>query len=210
MPTTLSGRFIGHRGAKDKPVTLVISVDGKPVKTVEVPVQISAVNQQGGATQRSYQEEQVFLTGGEHSFRAEFVNDEGLKDIPEEARFNNNKQHLPGHHRNRRAVPFRRRPSRHRRQVLICDPASGPACVEKIVTSLAHRAYRRPVTKQEVAELMAGLHAGEHRRATHPRRACSSPSTAMLVSPQFLFRMRTRPQTGHGRRASPMSNSPRG
>ena len=66
--------LIGHRGATDKPVTLTLTVDGKPLRTVEVPVQISAVNQQGGSTQRSYQDVKTFLTGGEHSFRAEFTN----------------------------------------------------------------------------------------------------------------------------------------
>ena len=50
--------LVGHRGANDKPVTVVISVDGKPVKTESVPVQISAVNQQGGATQRGTVEAQ--------------------------------------------------------------------------------------------------------------------------------------------------------
>ena len=48
--------LIGHRGANDKPVTCRISVDGKPIKEVEVPVQISAVNRQGGATQRDVEE----------------------------------------------------------------------------------------------------------------------------------------------------------
>jgi hypothetical protein len=48
--------LLGHRGKDGKPVNLVISVDGKPYKTVSVPVQISAVNQQGGATQRGNEE----------------------------------------------------------------------------------------------------------------------------------------------------------
>ncbi len=54
--------LLGHRGKEDNPVTLRISVDGKPVKTVSVPVQISAVNQQGGSTQRSSEEVRLFLT----------------------------------------------------------------------------------------------------------------------------------------------------
>ncbi len=39
----------------------MISVDGQPVETVTVPVQISAVNRQGGATQRTVEEARVFL-----------------------------------------------------------------------------------------------------------------------------------------------------
>ena len=75
--------ILGHRGKDSKPVTLVISVDGKPYKTSTLPVQISAVNQQGGATQRAYEEVKVFLTGNQHTFRAEFVNDEELEKIRE-------------------------------------------------------------------------------------------------------------------------------
>src|SRR3954452_14793376 len=87
--------LVGHRGANDNPVTVVISVDGKPVKTESVPVQISAVNQQGGATQRGTVEAKVFLGGGTHRFAVEFVNDEHLKDIPENARMNNNRNIYP-------------------------------------------------------------------------------------------------------------------
>ncbi len=43
----------GHRGDNDPPVTLRISVDGEPIGTFTVPVEISQVNRQGGATQRS-------------------------------------------------------------------------------------------------------------------------------------------------------------
>ena len=86
----------GHRGPTDKPVTLRISVDGKPIKEVEVPVQISAVNRQGGATQRGVEEGRVFLTANEHTFRAEFLNDEFVKPLNAQARTNANSQHLPG------------------------------------------------------------------------------------------------------------------
>ena len=85
----------GHRGAEDPPVTLAISVDGAPIKTVEVPVQMSAVNKQGGGTQRSVQEARVFLPGNEHVFRAEFVNDEGLAKIPENQRRNSGQNIFP-------------------------------------------------------------------------------------------------------------------
>src|SRR5262249_32605529 len=87
--------LVGHRGANDKPVTLVMSIDGKPVKTETVPVQISAVNQQGGATQRSSQEVAVFLPAGEHDFRAEFVNDDGLETIPANVRLNAGRNIFP-------------------------------------------------------------------------------------------------------------------
>ncbi len=46
---TFRALLVGHRGETDKPLTLVLSIDGKPMKTLEVPVQISAVNKQGGS-----------------------------------------------------------------------------------------------------------------------------------------------------------------
>src|SRR5262249_17313507 len=76
----------GSRGPEDKPVNLVISVDGQPFKSVTIPVQMNLVNRQGGATQRTVEEVRVFLPGNEHTFRAEFVNDEDLAKIPQRAR----------------------------------------------------------------------------------------------------------------------------
>ncbi len=54
-----------------------------------------------------------------------------------------------------------------RKKILICDPKSGQACVEKIVTAFAHRAYRRPVTKPEVASLMKFVALAKARRPDH-------------------------------------------
>src|SRR5262249_54138751 len=134
--------LIGHRGPQDKPVTLVIYVDGQPVKTVSVPVQISAVNQQGGATQRGVEEARVFLRATEHRFRAEFVNDEDFKDIPENARFNNNRNIYP--ETIEIAGPFPPSETHSlQKKVLVCDPASGAACIQKILSKLSRRAYRR-------------------------------------------------------------------
>ena len=186
--------LIGHRGATDKPVTLVITVDGKPLKTVEVAVQISPVNQQGGSTQRSYQEVKAFLTGGDHSFRAEFTNDAGLKDIPKEARFNNSRNIYPdtieiiGPFPSAEAHPSQKK-------VLVCDPASGAACVDRILTSLAHRAYRRPVTKQEVAAL-ARVFDKAKEAGYSPAQSLQFAITAILVAPQFLFRVEHDPKPG--------------
>ncbi|MDQ1469811.1 MAG: hypothetical protein QOJ99_1291 [Bryobacterales bacterium] len=186
--------IIGHRGVTDKPVTLVISVDGKPLKTVEVPVQISAVNQQGGSTQRSFQEIKTFLTGGEHSFRAEFANDPGIKDIPKEARFNNNKNIYPETIEIIGPFPSSE-PHPSQKKVLICDPASGAACVERILTSLAHKAYRRPITKPEAAAL-ARVFVNAKTAGYSPAQSLQFAITAILVSPQFLFRVERDPKPG--------------
>ncbi|MES1257052.1 MAG: DUF1592 domain-containing protein [Acidobacteriota bacterium] len=190
----VKANIIGHRGAKDKPVTLVLSVDGKPLKTVEIPVQISAVNLQGGATQRGSQETRVFLTQGEHTFRAEFVNDEDLKGIPVAARFNNNRNIYP--ETIEIAGPF---PSKEinpaQKKVLLCDPASGSACVNRILASLARRAYRRPVSKPEVVALEKVFNRAKTAGYT-PAQSLQFSITALLVSPQFLFRVERDPKAG--------------
>jgi mono/diheme cytochrome c family protein len=184
----------GHRGTQDKPVTLVISVDGKPLRTVSVPVQISAVNQQGGATQRSVEEAKVFLSANDHVFRAEFVNDEALKDIPENARFNNNRNIYP--ETIEIAGPFPpSEPHSVEKKVLLCDPASGAACVDRILTSLARRAYRRPVSKTEVGDLMRIFDQAKTSGYT-PAQSLQFAISAALVSPNFLFRVERDPKPG--------------
>src|SRR4029079_4577018 len=65
-----------------KPVTVVVLLDGVPVKTVVQPVEISAVNRAGGGTQRSLVETRVFVTSNEHVIRARFENDEDFAKIP--------------------------------------------------------------------------------------------------------------------------------
>jgi mono/diheme cytochrome c family protein len=186
--------LVGHRGNDDKPVNLVISVDGKPAKTVSVPVQISAVNRQGGATQRSSQEVKVFLTSGEHTFRAEFVDDEAVKAIPENARLNANRNIFPD------AIeiggPFPSpEPHPSQKRILTCDPASGSSCVNSILATLSRRAYRRPTTKAEVAQLVQIFDKAAKNGYT-PAQSLQFAIAAMLVSPQFLFRIERDPKPG--------------
>ena len=186
--------LVGHRGANDKPVNLVISVDGKPAKSVSVPVQISAVNQQGGATQRGSQEVRLFLTAGEHTFRAEFVNDEDLEAIPDNARANANRNIFPDAFEIGGPFPAAG-PNSSQKKILTCDPASGPACVNVILTTLSRRAYRRPTTKAEVAALVQ-INDKAAKAGYTPAQSLQFAITAMLVSPQFLFRIERDPKPG--------------
>ncbi|MDR3701651.1 MAG: DUF1592 domain-containing protein [Candidatus Sulfopaludibacter sp.] len=186
--------LLGHRGKEDKPVTLVISVDGKPAETVSVPVQISAVNQQGGATQRSSEEVRLFLTTGEHTFRAQFVNDEALKNIPANFRTNPGRNIFPDSIEI--AGPFpSAEPHPAQKKVLTCDPASGMPCVTGILTNLSHHAYRRPATKAEVAELLR-IYSKAAASGYTPAQSLQFAIAAMLVSPQFLFRIERDPKPG--------------
>ena len=184
----------GHRGPKDKPVQLQISVDGKPAKTFEVPVQISAVNQQGGATQRSSWETKMFLPAGDHVFRSEFLNDEEGKALPREARLNTNRNLFPDAFEIAGPYPSAE-PHPAQKKVLICDPATGAACVNRILTALSHRAYRRPVTSADVAPLLQTFDRAKTSGYT-PAQSLQFAITAMLVSPNFLFRIEKDPKPG--------------
>ena len=184
----------GSRGATDKPVTLVISVDGTPVKTVEVPVQMSAVNRQGGATQRAVEEVRLFLTATEHVFRAEFINDTDLEKIPVRSRTDGKANIFPEFIDLNGPFPPAD-PKLAQKRILVCDPASGAACVNRILSGLARFAYRRPVTQPEVAQLMRVF--DKARAATYtPAQSLQFAITAMLVSPQFLFRVERDPASG--------------
>ena len=184
----------GHRGATDKPVLLRISVDGKPIKEVEVPVQISAVNRQGGATQRGAEEGKVFLTANEHTFRAEFVNDEFVKPLNAQARSNANANIFPESIEIGGPYP----PTETKapaKKVLICDPDTGSACVDRILTTFAHHAYRRPATKLEIADLMATFDKAKKAGYT-PKQSLQFAIAEALITPQFLFRMERDPAPG--------------
>jgi mono/diheme cytochrome c family protein len=81
-----------------------------------------------------------------------------------------------------------------RRRIFVCKPpglAEEPACARRILSELAYRAYRRPVTGQDLQDLMpfftegraeGGFEAGIQRAIER-----------MLVSSQFLFRIERQP-----------------
>src|SRR5256714_358386 len=81
-----------------------------------------------------------------------------------------------------------RTPSREK--LLICKPevpAQELACAERITRDLAARAFRRPVTKEDVDGLMAFYDAG-HKEFGGFNAGVEQMVTAVLVSPDFLYR----------------------
>ena len=83
-------------------------------------------------------------------------------------------------------------PSRHK--IFVCRPANTAdesPCARKIVSALARRAYRRPVTDEEVATLMTFYEKG---RSTGDFEIGIQQALArMLVAPAFLYRTETEP-----------------
>ncbi|HTY50612.1 MAG TPA: DUF1592 domain-containing protein [Steroidobacteraceae bacterium] len=81
-----------------------------------------------------------------------------------------------------------------REAVFICHPkteAEESPCAQQIITHLAERAFRRPVTAADTAPLMQFYAAG--RKARDFEEGIRRALTAMLASPEFLYRAETTP-----------------
>ena len=85
-------------------------------------------------------------------------------------------------------------PSRQR--VFSCRPASGSAqaeedCATAILATLARRAYRRPVTVDDLDQLVAFYHEGHGQGGFEA--GIETALRALLASPEFLFRIERDP-----------------
>jgi cytochrome c553 len=181
--------FPGERAADAKPVKMGFYMDGQLLQTIDVetkPSKLVYFNPFSDAQIR------VYLPEGDHVFRAAFLDDEFVKTITNDKdAYNDKKNKYIG------AITFQGPyPSKvekaSRKKILICDPATGSACVEKIVTNLAHHAYRRPPTKAEIAGLMKFV-AMAKAQGQSTEQGIQLALEAMLVSPEFLFRVERDP-----------------
>jgi hypothetical protein len=81
-----------------------------------------------------------------------------------------------------------------RRRIFVARPKQASeeeVCAEKIVSNLARRAYRRPVTKEDLEQPMALYR--ETRSAENFEAGIEAALAAILVSPQFLFHVERDP-----------------
>ncbi|HKB10229.1 MAG TPA: DUF1592 domain-containing protein, partial [Vicinamibacterales bacterium] len=80
-----------------------------------------------------------------------------------------------------------------RRAVFVCRPerpAQEPACARTILTTLARRAFRRPVTRDDIDPLYAFYERARRDATPNDFEAgIQAALEAMLVSPEFLFRI---------------------
>jgi mono/diheme cytochrome c family protein len=76
------------------------------------------------------------------------------------------------------------------------DGSHGPQCVRRIMTDMAGRAFRRPVTSRELEKYIALVHKTQEQENSFEE-GLAVGIQALLVSPDFLFRMeRDRPLRG--------------
>jgi mono/diheme cytochrome c family protein len=174
----------GERPADAKPVMLGFWMDGKLLGSKMVDTKPS-----GLVFFDPYSEEEMRLAlpEGDHVFRAGFIDDDFVKGLTPRDLYNKKgNKFVDGILFDGPYQPKAPPPSRAR--ILICDPNSGPACVQKIVAAVARRAYRRPVSQAEVAALVkfVGI-AQAHGQSAE--QGIQLALQAMLVSPNFLFRI---------------------
>ena len=175
----------------DRPASLGFWVDGKLVASK--PLEPSPA---GG---EKTLETRVYMEAGEHVVRAGLVGDRvpvptgpGAAAAPKFAVPDTISIDGP-------YVSKLERPSRQK--VLVCDPNTGAACVERILTQLARRTYRRVPTKTDVAALLRFYRLAQQ-KGQNAEQGIQLALQAALVSPSFLFRMEREPVGGAIRRVS--------
>jgi hypothetical protein len=174
----------GERAADAKPVTLGFWMDGKLLHS-----QPAETKPSGLVYFNPYSEEtmRVSVPAGDHVFRAGFIDDDFVQTLDPKDVYNNKKNKFPDSMTF--VGPFASKTERpSRKLILVCDPNSGPACVDRILATLARRAYRRPVKPAEVAAL-ARFVAMAKADGQSTEQGLQLAIQAMLVSPDFLFRI---------------------
>jgi hypothetical protein len=172
----------GNRAKDAKPVTLGLWLDGKLLKTMPIETKPS-----GLVYFNPYSEEemQVALPEGDHTFRLGFIDDAFVKTLKKEDLYKDTINKWIGSMTVVGPFPSTgEKPSRSK--ILICDPKSGSLCVTRILSSLARRAYRRPVTPAETAALTRFV-ALARADGQSVEQGLALAIQAMLVSPNFLF-----------------------
>ncbi|MBL8212147.1 MAG: DUF1592 domain-containing protein [Bryobacterales bacterium] len=182
----------GERAKDAAPVTLAFYMDGKMIHSQPVETKPSGLVY---FNPYSVEEFRLTLPEGDHTFRAAFLNDEFIKTIKtaKEAYSSKSNKYLDSI---TFVGPFATKTERpSRKKILVCDPNSGAACVDKILSTLARRAYRRPVTKADVAALTRFVNLAKSEGKT-TEQGIQLAIQAMLVSPHFLFRIEHDPVAG--------------
>ena len=162
-------------------VQVAVDVDGKEYKTIDLlPTQ-----QRGRFT-----EVRVPMAQGEHSVRARLL--PPLPDAPLVDAANKPRTgyvdyvEVRGPYKQKSGVDLE-----SYKRVFICGHAPGqhqPECTRKILAPLATRAYRRAATEKEVSKL-SGFVELARKQGDPFEQGIALAIQAMLVSPQFLFRI---------------------
>jgi hypothetical protein len=179
------------------PILMTFSVDGKPVHSEYVEGDGNYNYSHGDNIAR------VRLTAGDHVLRvswpelANHPNPFGLINADGRQELFVDYMRILGPYNPSNAPPpgFKK--------IFICDPRSGGEpgqysgqCVKQIVTNLVTRAYRRPATAEEVDRLLKVVE--EVQKDDSIEQGIRLAIEAVLVSPNFLFRIEREPTGATG------------
>ena len=161
--------------AGDEPARMALRVDDREVETFDV-----------AATRRSYKDYEVELEleGGARRVAVAFVNDFWDETRPDGQRDRNltiESVEVVGPLDGPPPAP-----SEAQRKLLFAT--SGDDAAAKVLGRFAARAYRRPVSAEEVARVVA-LYSGARADGESFEKAMKLAMSAVLVSPNFLFRI---------------------
>lgn len=183
-PEELKARDEAARKAAP-PRKLILTVDGAPVISTVIEGTGSFGYSQGEFTERAT------VKAGERFIRASY---------PELANLDNPLQNINPDMRRGLFVdyldivgPFNpsKEPPASYKKVFICSQTT-PQCARTILSSLMERAYRRPVTEQEVASKIDLVRLAQKEGDTF-QEGVRLAIQAILSSPNFLFRIESRP-----------------
>jgi len=174
----------GERAADAKPVMLGFWMDGKLLSSKMIETKPSGLVY---FNPFSAEEMRLYLPEGDHTFRVGFIDDEFVKTLAEKDIYSNRRNKFL--ESMTFVGPFPSKVEKEsRKRIFVCDPKTGPVCIDKILSTLARRAYRRPVTKAEVAALAKFIPMAKA-EGQSTEQGIQLAIQAMLVSPHFLFRI---------------------
>jgi Protein of unknown function (DUF1592)/Protein of unknown function (DUF1588)/Protein of unknown function (DUF1587)/Protein of unknown function (DUF1585)/Protein of unknown function (DUF1595) len=135
------------------------------------------------------------VTAGTHTLLATFLKDTVVAEdtVPKRGRDGNDKDYFEGLGAITVVGPFDVKgpgTTESRDKIFICHPTAADeekACAEKILGNLAHKAYRRPITADDLPELMALYQQGAKNGGFEA--GIRLALQKILVSPEFVFRM---------------------
>jgi len=183
-------RVRGNPGPGMPPAKLDLRIDGQRVKLYDADIDIAEANQGTRNLQL-----RLPLTAGAHEIGAAFLTENAkLEGGP--ARSATNNPSANGLFVDYVAIggpyyPKGPGDTESRRRIFVCQPATPQqetACARRILTSLARQAYRRPVTATDIDPLMK-LFATGRADGSSFEAGIEMGLTAILVSPDFLFRV---------------------
>ena len=196
-----------------RPKQVDVRLDGEPVALF--PVGGEAPETSEDSVMEAYArraddhlEVRVFVKAGLHRLAISFIKDtlkvEGVRDRENDRAF------FEGLGEVSISGPYEARgpgETASRKRIFICRPESAEqeeACAERILSRIARRAFRRPVTGGDVKNLLIPYHSGKKQSGFE--NGIRLALQRILVSPEFLFRVERDPDGIEPGQAYPLSD----